>query len=280
MPQISKNYVGVSGVASVEEAKEVVRLAKKAGFSVKSGHILMIGLQASYNSLNYGLSAGNMRVPHLDMLSPILSTAKGDAFTTIHYYTKWPERLVDELAVLLRHNGIYEAGLLGGVQINGVWPTKHQILEINNMFPHIKIILQMSKMVTGGLTDAQVAEKLAGEYENVDYILLDSSYGRGIEFDQEGVASMYKTLRDGGVRSGIVIAGGLTGANVGEKARWLREALRSTDFSIDSESGLRDRLGEGYGNDVLNLEKVKRYLDESANVFLKRNEATRSSLGE
>ncbi len=268
MPQTSKNYVGVSGVASVEEAKSVASLARNAGFSMGSEHVPMIGLQASYKSLKYGFSEGNRRVPHMDMLAPILSAVRRDTFPTIHYYTKEPERLVDELTALLKYDGIYKADLVGGIQINRVWPTEHQMWELKNRFHGMKITLQMSKAVTGEMTDAQVAEKLAKEYKDVDYILLDSSHGKGVEFDQEGVVSTYETFRNGGVRSRMVIAGGFTGSNVKEKTLWLRGALGSTDFSIDAEGGLRDKLGEEYGNDVMNLDKVKDYLNGAAGILL------------
>lgn len=268
MAQKNKNYVGVCGVASVDEARKVTELIRGAGFSQETEHIPMMGFQVSYKSLKYGFSEGNNRVPRLADLPVILACVSRSVFPTLHYYTKEPERLVGELETLLKLDRIYEKGLVGGVQINRVWPKTSQISEIRNNFPELKIILQMSSVVTGDMTVPQVADKLAKDYAGIEYIILDSSHGKGIEFDTAESTSTCQTFRNGGVQSTIVFAGGFNGDNVKDKVTRLKEAFRSQDFSIDAEGGLRDKVGEGYGDDVLNLDKVKAYLNGASEVFL------------
>ncbi|MDE1873569.1 MAG: hypothetical protein KGI04_00405 [Candidatus Micrarchaeota archaeon] len=270
MLRASRNYVGVSGVASVDEAKSVAALALRSGFSLSSGHVPMIGLQASYKSLQYGFSEGNRRVPHLDQLAPILEAAKRDTLPTIHYYTKEPEKLVWQVTALLRHDGIYKRDLIKVLQVNGVWPTHTQLWELRNRFHGLMVTFQMSGKVTAGMSSLEVARRLAGEYPEVDYVLLDSSRGTGKEFGTDEVVSTCREFRNAGVKSRIVIAGGFTGENVVEKVSGLKAALHGSDFSIDAEDGLRDKLGEGYGNDTLNLEKVRAYLEGASSVFLRR----------
>lgn len=235
---------------------------------MKTNHIPMMGFQVSYKTLKYGFSEGNRRVPHRDELPAILETVNGDVFPTIHYYTKEPELLVPQLEALLRFGSIHDKGLVGGVQINKVWPTTKQISEIRGRFPQLKIILQMSSAVTGDMLPEQVAEKLARDYKGVEYIILDSSHGRGIEFEVAESVSTHNTFRALGVESRTTFSGGFSGENVREKVAALSTALLSLDFSIDAEGGLRDRVGEGYGNDVLNLSRVQRYLEGAREAFL------------
>lgn len=266
----TKQYVGVCGVASVEEAEKVVHLFRESGLNLKTEHIPMMGFQVSYKSLKYGFSPGNNRVPRLDKLHMILECVSRDTFPTIHYYTKEPEKLVPELEEVLVLDRIYRKGLVGGVQINGVWPTTDQISEIRGKFPELKITLQMSSAVTGDMTQQQVAGKLAAGYADIEYIILDSSHGTGVEFDTAEIASTYRTFRENGVRSAVVFAGGFNGDNVKEKLAQLMRVTNTRDFSIDAEGGLRDRVGEGYGNDLLNLNKVQSYLRGSSEVLLRK----------
>jgi phosphoribosylanthranilate isomerase len=255
-------------MSSVEEARKVVTLfSSNSSFSLGSEHVPMMGFQVSYKSLKYGFSEGNNRVPRLADLPAILECVSGSVFPTLHYYTKEPEKLVGELDTLLKSENIYEKGLVGGVQINGVWPKTGQMSEIRSKFPGLKIILQMSSVVTGDMTVPQVADKLAKDYAGVEYIILDSSHGKGIEFDTAEITSIYQTFRNGGVQSAIVFAGGFNGDNVKEKLVQLIKAANTSNFSIDAEGGLRDKVGEGYGNDILNLDKVRSYLKGASEIL-------------
>ena len=83
----------------------------------------MMGFQVSYKSLKYGFSEGNRRVLRLDDLPAILECVSGSVFPTLHYFTKEKEKLVGEIRTLTDFEGIYERGLVGGVQINKAnWP--------------------------------------------------------------------------------------------------------------------------------------------------------------
>lgn len=233
-----------------------------------TSHIPMMGFQFSYKSLKYGFSEGNSRVVPRDDLAAVLESVAGDVFTTVHYYTKEPERLVPELEAVMRLGSIYHRGLVEGVQINRVWPTTHQMAELRSKFPQLKIILQISSFVTGEMSDEEVARKLAKGYGDVAYVILDSSHGKGVEFDVSSITSTYKTFKANGVPSKVVFAGGFNGENVKSKLLDLRDEVGAEDFCIDAEGGLRDKLGEGYGNDVFNPDKARAYLRGAASVLL------------
>jgi hypothetical protein len=260
MKEKSKNYVGVSGIASVEEAHRVLPLIRASGLTLETGHVPMLGFQVSYKSLEFGFSEGNNRVPRFEMLPAILETIKGEVFPTIHYYTKNKDRLLLEIHRVMGLDGIYSKGLVKGLQINGIWPKTEEMEEIKAVYPELKVVLQISPKVTEGMTTDQVAKKIAKRYADFDYLILDASRGKGIEFDVAETASIYRNFRNHGVEARIIFAGGLNGDNVKEKVTQLKEMLGSQDFSIDAEGGLRNKLGEGYGNDLLDLGKVESYL--------------------
>jgi hypothetical protein len=241
----------------VDEAKSVVSLIRGSGFGMQTGHVPMMGFQVSWKSLDFGFSEGNNRVPRFKDLPLILEAVKGEVFQTLHYYTKRPDRLLPELDRVLAHENIYEAGLVGGVQINRAFPEPREIKALKDAYPELKIVLQVYPKED---SVAQLAEQLAREYGELDYIIVDYSHGTGTEFDARQVTATYRALRDAGVGSGITFAGGFSGENVRLKAHRLVEAVGTRDFSIDAEGGLRDRAGEGYGNDMLNLGKVESFL--------------------
>jgi hypothetical protein len=261
----SKDYVAVSGISSLDEAKNVLKLIRITGFDMQTTHVPMLGFQVSWKSLDFGFSEGNKRIPPLKELPSLLDAVKDNVFPTIHYYTKRPDSLVQEVGTILERDGIYNSGLVGGLQINGVFPAPYKIKILKDIYPELKIVLQISPS-----TDSmqQLAKKLANDYKELDYVILDPSYGKGIEFDTPQIASAYRALRDNGVESSIVFAGGMNGNNVKSKLDHLERIVGSKEFSIDAEGGLRDKVGEGYGNDTLNLGKVARYLRGASDKLL------------
>lgn len=262
-------YVGVSGVSSVEDAKKVLFLMHESGFTMQTRHVPMMGFQVSWKSLDFGFSEGNNRVPRLNSLPLILEAVSGEVFPTIHYYTKRPDRLVQEIERVLEYNSIYDSGLVGGLQINGAFPEPESVEWLKNSYPSLKLALQVNPDTK---EIEAMAKTIARYYKGLDYVLLDSSGGRGLELDTKSIAATYRALRDNGSEAGMVFAGGLTGENIANKIRLLAGATGVTEFSIDAEGGLRNRLGEGYGNDLLDLAKVASYLGGAYKALLVKNE--------
>ncbi|MGD0729391.1 MAG: hypothetical protein ABR981_04920 [Candidatus Micrarchaeaceae archaeon] len=256
-----KSYVGVSSISSVDEAKQVISLAREAGFELKlrTDYMLMMGFQVSNKSLENGFSEGNKRIPQLDRLPEILESVWGSVFSTLHYYTPKPENLASDVIRLLEFGSIGRTRLVRGLQLNRVLPTERDILEIKSKYPELSIILQISPEFYG-MTTQQLAEKVTKDYPNMDYILLDSSLGEAKEFDVDMITQDYHIFRENGINAEIVFAGGLHGNNVKDKVTRIMKKIGTRQFSIYAEGGLRDRIGEGYGNDILNFEKVEKYL--------------------
>jgi len=256
----NKDYVGVTGVTTIDEAKSVVSLMRGSGFTLQTEHIPMIGFQVFSKNLEDGITERNKRVTSINVLPDMLESVLGDAFTTIHYYTKERDKLLAELFSAIGYNFVYSAKLIGGIQINEFIPTPKQVRDIRSGYPELKIILQISPKSSEGLGDVEMAQKLVKDYQDVDYLILDSSRGMGIEFNTEKVTATYNMFRAHGIRSNIIFTGGFNGENTKEKISQLKVAVGNQNFSIDAEGGLRDRVGDGYGNDILNLKKVEGYL--------------------
>ena len=64
----------------------------------------------------------------------------------------------------------------------------------------------------------------------------------------------------------IGLAGGFTGDNVFLRTKKLVSEI-GNHFCIDAEGGLRDKITSADGDDLLNIEKVRYYLQEASKVL-------------
>ncbi len=228
----------------------------------------MMGFQVSYKSVKYGFSGGNRRVPRFDALPGLMEAVNGKVFATVHYYTKSEENLRREIGAVLNNGLIFPNGIVDGLQINGIWPSQKLMADLKKAFPGLKVILQLSPD-KGDIEVENAASDLARDDYGADYLLIDFSRGTGKEIDVESAADAYRMLRNGGAQTPVAFAGGLTGENVVGILGRLSSKIGTENFSIDAEGGLRDRLGDGFGNDELNMEKVRAYLRNAAKAFSK-----------
>jgi hypothetical protein len=265
----SKDYVCVSGVSSANEAKEVGNLIRSSGFTMQTDHIPAIGIQVSWKSLELGYSEGNRRVPKFDQLPFILESAKETAFTTIHYYTEKNWQLTYEIGKVLDYKDIYKNKLVNGLQINRVFPRPGEIEALKDAYPELRLIVAVhpDQHLIG-----HMAKYLVRNYKELDYVIIDPSEGKGIGLGVESAASTYRILRDEGFDRGIVFAGNFNGENVRTNIKMLEESIGSRNFSIDAESGNRDKVGKGYGNDIINMGKVGSYLRGASEALLDNRE--------
>ena len=118
-----------------------------------------------------------------------------------------------------------------------------------------------------GLNPEQIAEKTK-EYERVaNYVLIDPSGGRGDEFDIIHSVAVYQELQEKIPLMLIGFAGGFNGHNVRKRIQTLTEMTGAEDFCIEAEGGLRDKITDRYGDDILSLDKVKQYIYEVKRVL-------------
>ncbi len=248
----AKPYVGVTGPVSVGEVECLVGKFFRAGYSFDSPHMPMIGFLVSSETLE-GKTV-NRRYPPIDELNLLVSLTIGKALPMIHYRSREGKTLYDQVSKVF--NGLYEEGLCRAIQFNINWPDIHQIELVKDKFPEMQIVFAATSGVMKGGTPQEVVKRI-GEYEKLlDYILIDPSGGKGSEFDVKTSLEFHKELQTQIPTSTVGFAGGFTGENVGRIVSEIRDVLGSSDFCIDAEGGLRDKVTSAFGDDTFNVEKV------------------------
>ncbi len=259
-----KPYIGVTGPATVQETIDVCQAFDDAGCTMESDHIPMIGFLVSFRTL-YGCGITNKRYPQIDDIPELLKATDGNAFTMIHYNSRELRSLCTQVEhIFLR---MYGLDICRSVQLNIPWPPVDQVAGIKEGLPGIKIVLQLSHKAIEGLNGEQIADRVFQYKDLVSYVLIDPSGGRGIEFDLESSAFIYAWLRNRTPELKIGFAGGFTGLNVESRVNNLIEKIHTDDFCIDAEGGLRDKVSDQYGDDNLNIEKVREYIQAASKVL-------------
>ena len=259
-----KTYIGITGPTSKQEVNLILNEFQKTGFTLNSQHIPMLGFLVSYKTLN-NIPTENKRYPLFKNLHPLLEQANNQIFTTIHYNTKDKDNLVNEVSRVF--DGIYQDNLCRGIQLNIVWPSIKAVEQIKNKFPDMKIIFQANHKGLSSGNPSEVASEIKQYHKSIDYILIDPSAGKGQEFDIDNSVEIYQRLRDQIPNLSIGFAGGFKGENIESRLQTISNKIQTQDFSIDAEGGLRDKLSSAYGDDLLNVQKVRNYLQNASKVF-------------
>ena len=252
----AKAYVGVTGPASIQEAKDICREFSESGCSMGSSHIPMIGFLVSYKTLN-GQSTQNRRYPLMNSIPDLLKATDAQVLTMIHYNSREVDTLSHQVAKIFQ--GIYDNGLCRAIQLNIEWPGLNQVEGIKNRHPDMQIIFQASYKAMDGKTPGQIAERIKEYGDLISYVLIDPSGGRGIPFDLESSVAVYSKLRERCPDLTIGFAGGFTGENVASRLRKILGQIKANDFCIDAEGGLRNKITSEYGDDSLDITKVRKY---------------------
>lgn len=260
----AKPYVGITGPVNVQETREVCREFSEAGYTRNTPHTPMLGFLVSYKTLN-GQPTKNRRYPPVNGLPELLQATDGRVLTMVHYNSKEMDTLSNQIAQIF--DGVYEDGLCRAIQLNIVWPNIDQVARIKEQFPDMRIVFQASHKSMDGRTPSQIAEGVRAYRDSLSYVLIDPSGGRGVPFDLESSVAIYSELREQCPDLTIGFAGGFTGENVAPRLREIIQKIGEKDFCIDAEGGLRDKVTAAYGDDLLNIEKVRGYLQSASTVL-------------
>lgn len=259
---MGKPYVGVTGPVTVDEVRQVGQAFKEVGFTRESAHVPMIGILASYKTLN-GQPTQNKRYPQYGDVQTLLREASHFGLPMIHYNSRERDTLTDQLDKILSNC----EGLCEGVQLNIAWPDSIKLAEIRALHPNIPFVIQLSHSAMQNLTPEEIAKKIKEYGQIASYTLIDPSGGRGKEFDLNNSLAVYGAINLQAPNTIIGFAGGFRGDNLEEKVKTLRDKLKTNKFCIDAEGGLRDKLSNEPGDDLLNMGKVREYLKQAAKVL-------------
>jgi len=263
MANKAKPYIGITGPTSIREVSDVCNEFKTVGFKSSGDNIPMIGFLVSYKTLN-GAPTQNRRYPPVSLLSPLLSTVSDGFFTTVHYNSREVKSLSDQVSKLFKE--IYEANLCRAIQLNIPWPNLDQVETIKTRFPEIKIIFQASYGMLENTSPRDLALGIRRYGETLSYVLIDPSGGRNIPFDLDRSLAIYCELKTECSELTVGFAGGFNGENTRSRLVELINRTGGSDFSIDAEGGLRDKITNNFGDDILNITKVRGYVSAASTL--------------
>ncbi len=262
-----KPYIGVTGIERSNNL-EIYKYFPETLYS----HDLMLGCIVSYKSIA-NLKTNPLTLTKQEMLDVFRKTVDINyekLFLTFHYFTKSLDKVRPEIREKVSHIvtkplseqikellfEIYEEydtvkpAFRIGVQINISWPDDYEIRKIKKKYPQLEIILQIS--------DFERLEEKIKQYE-VEHVLIDTSRGRGIEFEIDDVIDVYKIIRENS-NSLIGFAGGFSPQNVEERVKILAQKIGTKGFSIDAQGKLRTR---GHFDE----NKASQYISKAAYAF-------------
>ncbi len=254
-------YVGITGPTTTEEVEFCVKEFQAAGYTMSSPHVPMLGFLVSYKTLSG--EPGNRRYPKFADLPGLLERAKSDTFPMIHYNSREHETLADQVSRVFDPN--YD--LCKFIQLNVVWPNVQEVQLMKRRFPKLQVILQLSARAMEFRSYEEILDKVARYEDNIAYVLIDPSGGAGLEFQLGHSLFLNHKLRERFPYLTIGFAGGLSGENVRNKVTEITKRTLDQDFCIDAESGVRDKITLAYGDDILNVQKVRHYLQEAGKII-------------
>lgn len=268
-------YIGAVGIKNREEAIAVAEIIKDLNYR-RAGYFMQIGVQVTPRVINDVSKESNRRLPdNLTEVADIFECTReilGDVFNVVHYSERDKTKIVDRIEQIFDKTGIFSAGLCRAVQLNGYLnEIKVNDLErIKKNYHQLKIIMQINSEMMKILEfngAATILSRLRSISRFIDYVLIDPSGGEGRKIKVWKSIVLAKMIKKEIPDLGVGFAGGLDWDNVNFTVLKIRQLLQSKNFSIDAESGLRDRVGDGYGNDDFNIEKAEHYLRNALAAF-------------
>ncbi|TSC89276.1 MAG: hypothetical protein G01um10143_657 [Parcubacteria group bacterium Gr01-1014_3] len=275
---MERPYIGIVGITSMFDAiwtaKMVQRVLCKTGYPL---HAPQIGVQVTERSLR-GEKNQNRRLPAIEEIWGIFDHAISyhkEIFTVIHFSAKNFAELKSSVDEIFEKMGGHDPQIVKGLQLNKVLTkiTPDQMARIREKYPQLKIIIQMHKEFLTDFPINVMMHSVAKMEPYADHFLIDASGGTGTPLNPQLATFVAKNMLDFCSASKLGFAGGLNGKTVAksltEIKRRMGNKLDGVRFSIDAEGGLRDKLGEGYGNDKYNRKKAEAYFMNAVKTFQK-----------
>lgn len=247
-------YIGVTGIQTPEEAAAVSAVFAEAldGHS----HMGMIGVLADRTLLGHTDMEPHRRMPKdFETLVACLQAIRGKLLPAIHFEAGAGARDTLGVVELFRH--ISE--LCSVVQWNGRLSAV-ALDALHAAHPNVTVIAQLRPDVLRQ-PPKDIVETVQKARQHLHYVLIDPSCGRGILGDDEQTTIAMMHISDACPELGVGAAGGLRPDNVRHFIQKIRRLTASKDFSIDTESGVRDE------HDVLDITQVRAYAQVAAEAL-------------
>ncbi len=267
---MNRPYIGIVGIKNIDEGLITARIINAILGKRKILHQPQIGVQVTDRTLR-GEVSESRRNPKVIEIPDIFAATLGvreDIFNVVHYTAKDPEFIYDSVCKIFQLGDMYGRGISRGLQLNGNFGkvTPEIISRIKIEYPELKVILQIQGDALVLMNNVQIVDELKKFNGLVDHTLIDPSGGKGQEMNVPAGIKLAKGIIEN-TSVGAALAGGLNFFNVGKIVHELRAGLGTDNFSIDAEGGLRDKIGEGYGNDDFNPRKAEDYFQNAVRAF-------------
>lgn len=255
-------YIGITGFMRPKEVSAIGNLYPEDSL----GPLIMFGFLMSHKTLNGLQNNHSCKYPPRESIASLFSKHQL-GMNIIHYSTDYPEGLLLQLCSMV---GLYWSGNclkgdLDGFQLNICWPKPSIIEEFRHHTDerkHFTIILQIGNKALQAVNNSpiELARRLKAYEDLADYILIDSSGGRGELVDIEKFRSYFLAMDDLGItkKMGIGFAGGLCFKTL----PFVRPIFGEFDHpSMDAEGRLRDANGN------MDLRETSFYLAEALSMY-------------
>ena len=254
-----QKYVGITGFTNWAQVEAICPVLTKA-----SGFLFMVGVLVSNKTLRGEQNHWPKRYPKIETVKEIFTGYVG-ALNLVHYNTGTPETLCAEMQQVRSIAGEH----CHGFQLNVPWPSRETLLNYHYGFTTNpprgdKIVLQCGDRAIeqAGKSAKEIARRVAEYGSLIDYVLIDPSCGRGVDFDEGFARQCFHELALAAPNIGVGIAGNLTHKNLHDKLWPLMQTY--PDISFDVESGVRDQ------QDEFSLTLCELFLNQAAELHRRR----------
>lgn len=253
------SYVGICDFSNKEESLNTAQLfqllCRQSGIRDRK---LMIGVMMSYNTLTGQPSKYSAVWPKKEDISDIF-VEHPFAFNTLHYADYEAETKITDLAAAAFWGG----PRLHAIQLDMVWPNPEMIRALREMYPKIKIVLQVNRksFALVGESPRRLVKELVLYGDTIDYVLLDRSQGEGKPMDAEFLLPFVEEISRRLLHLDLAVAGGL-GPETVDLIKPLQGACPA--ISWDAQSKMRR---SGNKMDPIDWPEAYQYLGRSITLL-------------
>ncbi len=266
-----KPFVGISGVTTVKEVRDLARIYNQYGFDSRTikSHEPQISIFLSEQGLDRkrrGEQAGARFAAYDNVHLMVRACRDFGIVPSISFITRERRILYENIMRVFGEENIYRS--CRRLQLQVISPgvdEKYlgQVERIKERLPKVELSLSFARAAINQGDAVKHAHSYAGL---ANRIMIDFSCGREyVPIDKDRTARYFIALRQRIPGIGVGCAGCLDGDNVGGVIQGIAEILDwNYNISVDALRGVRDKIDDIHGNDVLNIAKAEKFVSSSS----------------
>ncbi|MFA5934370.1 MAG: hypothetical protein WC827_00570 [Candidatus Paceibacterota bacterium] len=273
-----KSYSGICDVYSPEEAKAMADELRKE--RKNSNRKVMIGVMTHPLTLNPERGRGIPECDGVREVFPSIEAVSGgfiddpDVLNTVHYADLYGPNKGQDIFANLELVVKYGGENLHAIQIDVTWPNIEELKAFKVKHQQLAIILQVGRFALKEVDNdpQKVVERLREYGGSIDFVLLDTSMGKGVGIESEGLLPLLRLIKKELPGLGLAVAGGL-GPDQHSMDELEPIAKEFPGISIDAQGRVKhadapkDALGHMISTIPANLERSKEYIQKSCTML-------------